>query len=76
MMEKHDTGWYEVQERNGGLDVYENGEFVCELNGYSLDDFRDEDDNFSKCPEVDDDRLNEAIKAQVEVDEFCEEMYM
>lgn len=69
-MENHDTGLYEVQERIGGMDVYEDGEFVCELNGYSLDDFRDEDDDFNKLPDVDDDRLNDTIKEQLEVEEF------
>jgi hypothetical protein len=55
---------YQVKETIDGLDVTENGEFVCELSGKSLDDFRySVDDEYS---EVDDDKLEDAIKETIE----------
>ena len=56
---------YKVTEFNGGLDVTENGEFVCELIGKTLNDYRtDKDDEDS---DIDDDLLEADIKEQVEV---------
>ncbi len=55
---------YQVRETIDGLDVTENGEFVCELYGKSLADFRySVDDDYS---EVDDDKLEDAIKETIE----------
>ena len=61
---------YVVTETNYGLDVTENDEFVCELNGKSLNDYRfgsDEDDEYS---EINNDLLEADIKEQIEVEEF------
>ena len=56
---------YKVTEFNGGLDVTEDGEFVCELIGKTLNDYRtDKDDEDS---DIDDDLLEADIKEQVEV---------
>ena len=54
---------YKVTEFNGGLDVTEDGEFVCELYGKTLDDYRVDED-------IDDDKLEADIEEQVEVEEF------
>ena len=54
---------YVVRETTSGLDVYEDEDmenFVCELSGVSLDNFRYDGD-------VDDDKLEAAIKEEVEV---------
>ena len=68
---------YQVRETIDGLDVTENGEFVCELRGKSLDDFRYSVDDFrysadDEYSEIDDDKLEDAIKEQVEIEEFLE----
>ena len=52
---------YKVTEFNGGLDVTEDGEFVCELYGKTLDDYRFDGD-------IDDDLLEADIKERVEVE--------
>jgi len=63
---------YQVREIIGGLYVTEDGEFVCELSGKSLDYYRiDEDDENS---DIDDEKLYADIKEQVEVDEFLANM--
>lgn len=55
---------YKVAEFNGGLYVTEDGEFVCELIGKTLNDYRtDKDDEDS---DIDDDLLEADIKKQVE----------
>ena len=56
---------YKVTEFNGGLDVTEDGEFVCELYGKTLDDYRVDED-------IDDDKLEADIEEQVEVEEFLD----
>ena len=60
---------YKVTEFNGGLYVTEDGEFVCELIGKTLNDYRtDKDDEDS---DIDDDLLEADIKEhkeQVEVE--------
>lgn len=56
---------YKVTEFNGGLDVTENGEFVCELYGKTLDDYRVDED-------IDDDKLEADIEEQVEVEVFLD----
>ena len=49
----------------------EDGEFVCELYGKTLNDYRsDRDNDFS---DIDEEKLNADIKEQVEVEEFIEE---
>lgn len=61
---------YVVTETIDGLDVTEDDKFVCELRGKSLANFRySVDDEYS---EVDDDKLEDAIKEQVEIEEFLE----
>lgn len=63
---------YQVRETIDGLDVTEDGEFVCELIGKTLNDYRsDRDDDFS---DIDDDLLEADIKEQVEADEFLDNM--
>ena len=65
---------YQVRETIGGLDVTENDEFVCELKGKSLNDYRfggDEDDEYS---EINDDLLESDIKEQIAVDDFLNSM--
>ena len=65
---------YVVTETIDGLDVTENNEFVCELKGKSLNDYRfgsDEDDDYS---EINDDLLEADIKEQVEVEVFLDNM--
>jgi hypothetical protein len=62
---------YQVKETRSGLDVTENGEFVCELYGKTLNDYRsDRDDDFS---DIDDDKLETDIKETIETAEFIEE---
>ena len=63
---------YQVRETIDGLDVTEDGEFVCELIGKTLNDYRsDRDDDFS---DIDDDLLEADIKEQVEVESFLDNM--
>ena len=73
---KRDMGVYEtelgyiVTETIVGLDVTENGEFVCELYGKTLNDYRvNKDDEDS---DIDDDKLEADIKETVETAEFIE----
>jgi hypothetical protein len=60
---------YIVTETIDGLDVTENDEFVCELQGVSLNDYRfsGDDDDYS---EINDDLLESDIKEQIAVDDF------
>ena len=62
---------YVVRETIEGLDVYEDGQIVCNLNGKRLNDYRvevgDED------TDMDDDKLEAAIKEQIEVMEFLDD---
>ena len=63
---------YQVRETTSGLDVTEDGEFVCELTNKTLNDYRtDKDDEDS---DIDDDKLEADIKEQVEVEEFLDNM--
>lgn len=52
---------YQVRETTSSLYVTENGEFVCELYGKTLDDYRFDGD-------IDDDLLEADIKERVEVE--------
>ena len=62
---------YQVRETIEGLDVYEDGQIVCNLYGKTLNDYRvevgDED------TDIDDDKLEAAIKEQIEVMEFLDD---
>ena len=60
--------FYRVVETIYGLDVYdsESDEFVCELTGMWLDDFTYDD-------KVSEAELGQAIKEEIEVEEFLEE---
>ena len=62
---------YQVRETINGLDVYEDGQIVCELSGKRLNDYRvevgDED------TDIDDDKLEAAIKEQIEVQDFIDD---
>jgi len=64
---------YQVRETLNGLDVTDDGNFVCELDGKTLDDYRIEEDG---CPtdDIDDDALEADIKEQIEVDDFLDNM--
>lgn len=57
---------YQVRETTSGLDVTEDGEFVCELYGKTLDNYRFDGD-------IDDDKLEADIKETIEAVEFIEE---
>lgn len=62
---------YQVRETTSGLDVTEDGEFVCELYGKTLNDYRvDKDDDDS---DIDEEKLNTDIKETIETAEFIEE---
>lgn len=52
---------YQVRETTSSLYVTEDGEFVCELYGKTLDDYRFDGD-------IDDDLLEADIKERVEVE--------
>lgn len=62
---------YQVRETISGLDVTENGEFVCELYGRTLDDYRT--DGCDDLSDIDDDKLEADIKETIEAAEFIEE---
>ena len=58
---------YEVVERMNGLDIYdENGHYICELHGRTLDEYRNEEEA------IDEDALEGDIKNQLEVEEFID----
>lgn len=66
-MRTYETGLgYVVIETINGLDVEENGEFVCELAGRSLADY-----SFDSV--IDEDMLENDIKEQIDVEEFLAE---
>lgn len=61
-----ETG-YEAKERLGGIDIYDsNGDYICALEGLTLDHFRDENDNIS------DEQLEDEIRATLDVEEFLD----
>lgn len=64
---------YVVTETIDGLYVTDDDEFVCELRGKSLNDYRfsGDDDDYS---EINDDLLESDIKEQIEVDDFLNNM--
>ena len=55
---------YIVRETLGGLDVTEDGEFVCELSGKRLEDYRDENED------IDDDKLESDITDTINAEDF------
>jgi glutathione synthase/RimK-type ligase-like ATP-grasp enzyme len=59
---------YEVRETISGLDVVDDGDFVCEINGKSLNDYRE--DPSDELSDINDDRLEADIKEIVEAEEF------
>ena len=61
---------YQVRETIDGLDVTENGEFVCELYGKMLNDYRT--DRLNDLSDIDDDKLEADIKETIETAEFIE----
>ena len=60
------SDFYKVVETIRGLDVYDNDQPVCELTGMRLDDFTYD----GKVSEAE---LGQAIKEQIEVEEFLKE---
>jgi hypothetical protein len=64
---------YIVKETIEGLDVYQDGQIVCNLDGKCLNDYRvevgDED------TDIDDDLLEADIKEEIEVVEFLDNMH-
>lgn len=56
---------YVVEETLRGLEVYEDGELVCELSGKTLENYR-EDDGL----DIDDDKLEADIKEELDVEDF------
>ena len=54
---------YIVRETLGGLEVTEDGEFVCKLRGKCLDDYRYDGD-------IDDDKLESDITDTVNAEDF------
>ena len=62
---------YLVRETLNGLDVTDDGNFVCELDGKTLDDYRIEEDGYPT-DDIDDDALEADIKERIEVDDFLD----
>ena len=60
------SDFYRVVETSHGLDVYEDDQFVCEITGMCLDDLTYD----GKVSEAE---LGQAIKEEIEVEEFLEE---
>ena len=57
---------YIVTETLSGLDVHENGEFVCELSGKTLENYRENDGLW----DIDEDKLEADIKEELDVEDF------
>ena len=58
--------FYTIVETSHGLDVYEGDQFVCEIAGMCLD-------NFSYDGKISEAELGQAIREEIEVDEFLKE---
>ena len=58
---------YVVKETTYGLNIYENGDFVCELTGARMADF-------TYNGKVDDNKLEDAIEEELECEEFLDNM--
>lgn len=56
---------YIVTETLSGLDVNEDGEFVCELSGKTLENYRVEDSE-----DIDEDKLEADIQEELSVEDF------
>ena len=65
---------YVVTETIDGLDVTDDGKFVCELKGKSLNDYSFGSDEDDDCYEINDDLLESDIKEEVEVEDFIANM--
>ena len=66
-----DNGWLVkpfVDGTTEGLCVYEDDELLCEMVGYSFNDFLDEWGN------IDEDELEAAIRDEIETDELCKKL--
>ena len=63
---------YQVRETITGLEVTEDGEFVCKLYGKTLNNYRT--DKGDEDSDIDDDLLEADIKEQVEVEAFLDNM--
>jgi hypothetical protein len=61
-----ELGYY-VKETIDGLDVYEDGEFVCELTNKTLA-------HYTYNGKVDDDKLETDIKEEIDCQDFLENM--
>lgn len=55
---------YEVVETLSGLEVYENGQYVCQIGCETLDRYRDEN------MDINDDALEADIRSAIETEEF------
>jgi len=60
------SDFYHVVETSHGIDVYENGQFVCEIGGMCLD-------AFTYDGKVSEDKLGKAIREEIEVEDFLKE---
>ena len=58
---------YVVKETTYGLNIYENGDFVCELAGARMADF-------TYNGKVNDNKLENAIEEELECEEFLDNM--
>jgi hypothetical protein len=66
-----DNGWLVKPFDEGdiyGLDVFENGELICEMVDVSFNDYLDEWRN------IDEDELEAAIREEIETDELCKKL--
>jgi hypothetical protein len=59
---------FEVKETDNGLDVYKDGDFLLELEGYYFSDFKDEWCN------IDELELRDAIREEVELQRSLEKL--
>jgi hypothetical protein len=55
---------YQVRETLNGLEVTDDGNFVCELGGKTLDDYLIEEDDYPT-DDIDDDALEADIKSKL-----------
>ena len=60
---------YVVRETLSGLEVSDNGEFLCELGGKTLNDYRIEEDDYLT-DDIDDEKLEADIDNEIDVEGF------
>ena len=58
--------FYTIVETSHGLDVYDDDQFVCEITGMRLD-------NFTYDGKVSEAELGQAIREEIEVEDFLKE---